>query len=66
VNEDFVIPTSLIGPPVGISCSTVRLIVRRLEEAGEIEVMRTATGRSRVNSHGYQRIRQAIEARSAA
>lgn len=64
--EEFVIPISLIGPPVGISGSTVREIVRRLEEAGEIEVMRTPTGRSRVNAVGYQRIRQAIDARCAA
>ena len=66
MNEDFVIPVSLIGPPAGISNATVRQIVRKLELSGEIEVMRTPTGRSRVNSLGYQRIRQAINAKSAA
>ena len=65
MNRDFVIPISLIGGPVGISTTTVRHIVRALEEAGEIEVLRTPTGRSRVNALGYQRIRQAIDTKSA-
>ena len=66
MDKDFVIPISLIAGPVGISNATVREIVRRLEEAGEIEVLRTPTGRSRVNALGYQRIRKAIDAGRAA
>ncbi len=58
--EPFVIPTSLIGPSEDVSSETVRTVVRQLEEAGEIEVQRTPTKRSRLNIPGYKRVREAI------
>ena len=63
MNKDFVIATSLIGPAVGISSATVREIVRTLEECGDIDVVRTPTGRERVNFLGYECIREAIAAK---
>ncbi len=58
--DAFVIPTSLIGPSEDISSETVRKIVRKLEEAGEIEVLRTPANRGRLNIPGYKRVREAI------
>ncbi len=58
--EPFVIPTSLIGPSEDVSTETVRKIVARLEEAGEIEVHRTPTRRGRLNIPGYKRVREVI------
>lgn len=60
MDEDFVIPISMIGPAAGISNETVRRLVRTLEDAGEIDVLRTPTGRGRVNIAGYRRVRERI------
>ena len=61
--EPFVIPTSLIGPSENVSSECVRRVVRELEEAGEIEVLRSPTKRNRLNIPGYKRVREAIRAR---
>ncbi len=60
IDEDFVIPISVIGPVAGISNETVRRIVRNLEDADEIEVLRTPTGRGRLNIPGYRRVSEWI------
>ncbi len=64
--EPFVIPTSLIGPSENVSSECVRRVVRELEEAGEIEVLRSPTKRKRLNIPGYKRVREAIRAGGAA
>ncbi len=61
-HEPYVIPTSLIGPSENVSGETVKKIVRDLEAAGEIEVLRPPTNRSRLNIPGYKRVRAAIRA----
>ena len=65
-NAQFVIPLSLVGVPERVSDETVRRYARRLEEAQELDIQQTPTGRLLINFSGYQRLRHEIIGTAAA
>ena len=58
--DRFIIPLSLVGRPENVSSETVRRFARRLEDAGELTVERTPTGRGLISFSGYTRLRHEI------
>jgi Mn-dependent DtxR family transcriptional regulator len=58
--EPFVIPTTTIAQTEGISAETVRRVVKRLRDRGEIDVELSPTGRARLTVAGYERVRAHI------